>query len=77
MAQPSTNAISLAQIYQRLGTAPEAIAVFCEKWSVSELALFGSVLGDDCRAEGENSSDVDVLFTYGKNARKNPSDYIF
>ncbi len=71
MAQPSTKEVSLAQIYQRLGITPEAIAIFCEKWSVSELALFGSVLGADFRAEGENPSDVDVLFTYGKNARKN------
>lgn len=71
MAQPSTKEVSLAQIYQRLGITPEAIAIFCEKWSVSELALFGSVLGADFRADGENPSDVDVLFTYGKNARKN------
>lgn len=71
MVQPSTKEISLTQIYQRLGITPEAIAIFCEKWSVSELALFGSVLGDDFRAEGENPSDIDVLFTYGKNAHKN------
>jgi uncharacterized protein len=70
MAQPSTKEISLAQIYQRLGIIPEAIAIFCEKWDVSEFALFGSVVGDNFRAEGEQPIDMGVLFTYGKNARK-------
>ncbi|GIK30036.1 MAG: hypothetical protein BroJett007_31740 [Chloroflexota bacterium] len=25
----------------------DAIAIFCEKWGITELALFGSVLRDD------------------------------
>jgi predicted nucleotidyltransferase len=37
-----------------------AIAAFCRKWRVHELALFGSVLRSDFRAE----SDVDVLVTF-------------
>ena len=63
--------LSLAQIYQRLGVAPEKIVTFCEKWDVVELALFGSILRADFRCDGENLSDIDVLFTYGKNAHKN------
>jgi predicted nucleotidyltransferase len=38
----------------------EAIARFCQKWQVRELALFGSVLTDDFRPD----SDVDVLVTF-------------
>jgi uncharacterized protein len=63
MVQPSTREISLTQIYQRLGIIPEVIAIFCEKWDVSEFALFGSALGDDFRAEGEQPSYINVLFT--------------
>ena len=36
------------------------IADFCQKWHVTELALFGSVLRDDFRPD----SDVDVLVTF-------------
>ncbi|MGH7200806.1 MAG: nucleotidyltransferase family protein [Planctomycetaceae bacterium] len=38
----------------------EAVARFCRKWRIVELALFGSVLRDDFRPE----SDVDVLVTF-------------
>jgi uncharacterized protein len=36
------------------------IAAFCQKWQITELALFGSVLREDFRPE----SDVDVLVTF-------------
>ena len=36
------------------------IANFCRKWSVAELALFGSVLREDFRCD----SDVDVLVSF-------------
>ncbi len=35
----------------------EKITAFCQRWNVAELALFGSVLRDEFRAD----SDVDVL----------------
>ena len=38
----------------------QQLAAFCKKWSVAELALFGSVLRDDFRPD----SDVDVLVTW-------------
>lgn len=38
----------------------DRIAEFCQRWNVSELALFGSVLRDDFRPD----SDVDVLVSY-------------
>ena len=38
-----------------------AIAAFCRKWQIRELALFGSVLSDDFDHE---HSDVDVLYSF-------------
>ena len=38
---------------------------FCRRYQVQKLALFGSVLGDDFRAE----SDVDVLVSFQPDAR--------
>lgn len=38
----------------------DEIAAFCERWKVSELALFGSVLRDDFGPD----SDVDVLVNF-------------
>jgi uncharacterized protein len=43
----------------RVAIPYEAIAAFCRKWRITELALFGSVLRDDFRPD----SDIDVLFT--------------
>jgi uncharacterized protein len=68
--EPS-NTMLMQQIYQRLNVRPDRIADFCQKWHLAEFALFGSVLRDDFRTESEKPSDVDVLFTYGLNARKN------
>ena len=38
----------------------DAIAAFCQRWHVTELAFFGSVLRDDFRPD----SDIDVLVTF-------------
>ena len=38
---------------------------FCQRWKITELALFGSVLRDDFRPD----SDIDVLVTFQKEAR--------
>lgn len=38
----------------------EAIAAFCRRWKITELALFGSILRDDFGPE----SDVDFLVTF-------------
>lgn len=42
-----------------LSISADRIEAFCRKWGVKELALFGSVLRDDFRAD----SDVDVLIS--------------
>ena len=44
----------------------EAIAGFCRRWGVAELALFGSVLGEKFDPQ---RSDVDVLVTFQADAR--------
>ncbi|MEI8015185.1 MAG: nucleotidyltransferase domain-containing protein [Nitrospira sp.] len=38
----------------------DRITAFCQKWKITELALFGSVLREDFRPD----SDVDVLVTF-------------
>lgn len=38
----------------------EKIAEFCQRWKITEFALFGSVLRDDFRPD----SDVDVLVEF-------------
>jgi hypothetical protein len=38
----------------------DAIATFCQRWKVTELALFCSILRDDFRPD----SDVDVLVSF-------------
>ena len=40
------------------------IAAFCQKWKITELSFFGSVLRDDFRPD----SDVDVLVTFAPRA---------
>ncbi len=40
------------------------IADFCNRWKVTEFALFGSALREDFHSD----SDVDVLVTFEKNA---------
>jgi hypothetical protein len=54
----------MQQIYERLNITPKELADFCEKWQIAELAVFGSILRNEFRPNGENPSDVDMLFSY-------------
>ncbi|MBL7141030.1 MAG: nucleotidyltransferase family protein [Planctomycetes bacterium] len=56
----------------RIGIPQEAIAEFCRRWKITELALFGSVLREDFGAE----SDVDVLVTFAPDARTTLFDMV-
>jgi hypothetical protein len=59
-------AMLVKRAIQLLATMPTAqLRRFCQQWQIRELALFGSVLRDDFRAD----SDVDVLVTFADNAR--------
>lgn len=42
----------------------DRIREFCERWKITEFALFGSVLRDDFRPD----SDVDVLVTFASDS---------
>jgi uncharacterized protein len=50
-------------VRDRLQASPSQIQAFCQRWQIVELALFGSILRDDFRAD----SDIDVLITFAPN----------
>ena len=56
----------------RIAIPADGIAAFCERWQVTELALFGSVLRDDFGPE----SDVDVLVSFEARARHTLFDMV-
>ena len=50
----------------RIPLDKEAIQQFCERWGVTELSLFGSVLRDDFT----HNSDVDVMVSFKPGERR-------
>jgi predicted nucleotidyltransferase len=59
-------------ISQRLTASAAQISAFCQRWKVTEFALFGSVLRDDFRPD----SDIDVLVTFDPDARWSLFDWV-
>ena len=59
-------------VVRNLTISDGALAGFCRRWKITELALFGSVLRDDFRPE----SDVDVLVTYAPDADWSLLDHV-
>jgi uncharacterized protein len=55
-----------SKLQERLTITSEELSDFCQRWQVSELALFGSVLRDDFHAD----SDIDVLVSYQATAKR-------
>ena len=53
-------------IQARLGLSSQDVASFCQKWGIIKMALFGSILRNDFRAD----SDIDLLITFAPNARQ-------
>jgi uncharacterized protein len=51
----------------------DEIAAFCQRWKITEFALFGSVLRDDFRPD---SSDIDVLVVFSDKVRNTIGDLI-
>ena len=51
---------------------PVRLHEFCNKWGVSEVAVFGSILREDFSA----SSDVDILISYRPGVRRPIFDYV-
>ena len=52
-------------IQHRLPLPQDAIEAFCQRWKITELSLFGSILRDDFRPD----SDVDVLVRFAPESR--------
>ena len=50
----------------------EKIELFCHKWKVSEMSLFGSVLSKDFRPD----SDIDILVSFKDNAGWGLFDFV-
>lgn len=48
----------------------EQIQQFCDRWQITEFALFGSVLRDDFRSD----SDIDVLVTFAPETKRGLSE---
>lgn len=56
---------SLQKIKTQIPIDYDRIVTYCQKWKITELALFGSVLRDDFQ---QDKSDVDVLVTFHSEA---------
>ena len=56
----------------RLKVSKEKISEFCRKWSVKELALFGSVLTEKFRED----SDIDILISFSEDANHSLFDLV-
>ncbi len=56
----------------RISIDHEKIAEFCQRWKITEFALFGSVLREDFRPD----SDVDVLVTFSQDAHRTLFDLV-
>ena len=52
--------------------APTEITEFCQRWDITELALFGSVLRNDFEPE----SDVDVLVDFAEDTHWGLLDHV-
>ena len=61
----STGSLTILDIVRhRINYHPGQIKKFCHRWSVRELAFFGSILRDEFRPD----SDVDVLISFTPDA---------
>jgi predicted nucleotidyltransferase len=57
---------------RNLDLPEEEISGFCQRWRITEFALFGSVLCDDFDAD----SDLDILVTFGPDADWSLLDHV-
>jgi len=56
----------------RVAIPKDSIDTFCRRWSVRELALFGSILREDFSPK----SDVDVLVAFEPGAQRSLFDFV-
>ena len=63
-ANSTLDSAALDILEKRLQVNYDQVAEFCEQFSIVKLGVFGSVLRDDFRSDGENPSDVDLLIEF-------------
>ena len=56
---------TITQTKNKLTIPKKRLAEFCQRWKISELAFFGSVLRDDFRP----NSDIDLLVSFSPKAK--------
>jgi len=54
------------QLQKRLSISTEEIVQFCQRWNITELSLFGSVLNDQFHRD----SDIDILIRIAPKTRQ-------
>ena len=59
------------EVRARLGITDNELVEFCQRWQITELSLFGSVLRDDFRPD----SYVDLLVKYAPNVHRRLADH--
>ena len=57
---------------RKFGLSEQEISDFCQRWRITEFALFGSVLRDDFDAE----SDLDILVAFAPDADWSLLDHV-
>ena len=50
----------MVTIHPQINIVQEKISTFCQRWNITELALFGSGTGTDF----DDASDIDLLVTF-------------
>jgi hypothetical protein len=63
----------MTTISPKVEVSEEAITFFCQRWKVTEFALFGSILRDDFRPD----SDVDVLVSFAPDEKWSLFDIVY
>ena len=65
-------AMVATDVLHRLAVCEEEIAAFCQRWSLKELALFGSA----ARGEMTGESDIDLMVDFAPGARRRAFDFL-
>lgn len=60
------------RLYERLSIEKNLMDNFCQQWKLAQLAVFGSVLRDDFKAD----SDIDFLVALNDDFQLNFSDFL-
>lgn len=53
-------------IRNRLGLSSQEVALFCQRWCITKMDLFGSILRDDF----QDDSDIDLMITFAPTTKQ-------